>query len=116
MLCEELLERDHVAGRSWLGDGERTAQHSPHSPHVAGTGRALPRPNHRHQAGAGVGGDIQEAAVLHLLDLLLLLVLLSVCKLDHKGTAAAFHGQTMVHSLNGEDGDLAVGKGDEGAT
>ena len=54
--------------------------------------------------------------MLHLLDLLLLLVLLSVCKLDHKGTAAAFHGQTMVHSLDGEDGDLAVGKGDEGAT
>ena len=113
MLCEELLERDHVAGRSWLGDGERTAQHSPHSPHVAGTGRALPRPNHRHQAGAGVGGEVEQTAVLQLLDLLMLFVLLSVRELDHQGAAAPLHGEAVVHGLDGEDGDLSVGEGDK---
>ena len=53
--------------------------------------------------------------MLQLLDLLMLLVLLGVSELHHQGTAATLHGEAVVHGLDGEDGDLPVGKGDEGA-
>ena len=61
------------------------------------------------------GGEVPDAG-LHLLDLLLLLVLLGVRELDHQGRAAALHGQAVVHRLDGEDRNLSVGEGNEGAT
>ena len=111
LLCQECLEGDDVPLLGGLRDGERTAQHSAHV--GAGAG-ALP--SNPHQAGlAGERRDVQQTALLHLLDLLLLLVLLSVGELHHQGTAAPLHGQTVVHGLDGQDGDLAVGEGYEGA-
>ena len=46
----------------------------------------------------------------------MLLVLLGVRELHHQRAAAALHSQAVVHRLDGEDGDLPVGEGHEGAT
>ena len=110
------MERDHVTGghlgtQSDTVDGEGRAQHSSHI--AATTGGALTSPHHGHQAGAGVGGEVEQTAVLQLLDLLMLFVLLSVRELDHQGAAAPLHGEAVVHGLDGEDGDLSVGEGDK---
>ena len=44
----------------------------------------------------------------------MLLVLLGVSELHHQRAAAALHGEAVVHRLDGQDGDLAVGEGDKG--
>ena len=46
----------------------------------------------------------------------MLLVLLTVSKLDHEGGAAALHGQAVVHRLDGQDGNLPVAEGNKCAT
>ena len=45
----------------------------------------------------------------------MLLVLLTVSKLDHQGGAAALHGEAVVHRLDRHDGHLPVDEGHEGA-
>ena len=48
------------------------------------------------------------------MDLLLLLFLLCVSKLDHHGRAAPLHGEGVVHGLDSNNGHLAVAEGYKG--
>ena len=64
--------------------------------------------------GAWDGGQTPEAG-LQGLDLLMLLVLLTVGKLDYEGGAASLHGQAVVHRLDRHDRHLPVDEGHEGA-
>ena len=124
LVLQEGLQRHHLLHARHGGIGhachashrQRTAEHCRSSASVVVAGGHGGGGLDSGQRVGGVdGGEVPDAG-LHLLDLLLLLVLLGVRELDHQGRAAALHGQAVVHRVDGEDRNLSVGEGNEGAT